>query len=224
MKQSVLGIFAKEPIPGHVKTRLAAETSAGFAQRVAQAFLADTLLRFGNFDVGRMIVYAPTSARAFFESASQGDYELIPQAEGDLGNRLTQFFARARQRGFARIIAIGADSPTLPIPYVEQAFALLETNDVVIGPACDGGYYLIGGTARELPMFEGIPWSTADAFDTTITRLKETDARLATLPPWYDVDTVDDWTFLCGEILKMRRAGIDPGVPNVERLIQEASA
>ena len=145
---------------------------------------------------------------------------MIPQADADLGERLKQFFTQARQHGFARIVAIGTDSPTLPVAWVEQAFALLENHEVVIGPALDGGYYLIGAS-KELPLFEAIPWSSSRVLAATVERLQTGDARLALLPPWYDVDTVDDWALLCGHVRAMRRARIDPKAPRVERLLSE---
>ena len=116
-------------------------------------------------------------------------------------------------------VAIGADSPTLPVEYVERAFTLLAENDVVLGPALDGGYYLIGLGASDFGVFTDIPWSTAHVLEATIARLRATSARLALLPPWYDVDTAADWALLRGHVLAMRRAGIDPRVPRLEGLI-----
>lgn len=220
---NLLGIFAKQPTVGAVKTRLAAATSAAFAQRVAQGFLEDTLDRCAKVDAERSIVYAPAAATAFFQSAAGGQYELTPQEHGDLGQRLQSFFTQARQRGFTRIIAIGADSPTLPIEWIADAFIYLESHDVVIGPAVDGGYYLIGVATREFNLFDAIPWSTSRVLGSTMERLKTTDARLALLPPWYDVDTVDDWTSLCGHVKAMRLAGINPGVPATEHLIADVA-
>lgn len=215
----ILGVFAKQPILGQVKTRLAAATSPAWAQRVAQALLEDTLERVCQVQAWRTLVYAPSSAAAFFEPLAQGRCDLMPQGDGDLGQRLQQFFTHARRQGFARIIAVGADSPTLPIAWIEQAFEQLEASDVVIGPALDGGYYLIGAGTKEFSVFDGIPWSTARVLETTIERVEQASARLALLPPWYDVDTADDWALLRGHVKAMRRAGVDPGVPRIERLI-----
>ena len=215
----LLAIFAKQPIAGTVKTRLAQATSDDWAQRVAQAFLGDSLDRFSRIDASRAIAFAPAGAAENFATLAQGRYDLIPQSAGDLGQRLHTFFVQARQQGYLRIVALGADSPTLPIAHVEQAFQLLDTSDVVIGPALDGGYYLIGCGTRDVNLFTDIPWSTPSVLATTVRRIEKVSARLALLPPWYDVDTADDWAMLRGYVLSMRQAGIDPGVPRVERLI-----
>ena len=221
--RKVLGIFAKQPIAGHVKTRLAAATSDGWAQRVAQAFLEDSLDRFSHVEASRVIAYAPRSGESFFAPLARGRYELAPQDDGDLGQRLRSFFDANCRHGNSRIVVLGADSPTLPVEYVEQAFAALETSDVVIGPAFDGGYYLVG-SSKEVPLFDDIPWSSPHVLVKTIERLQGASARLALLPPWYDVDTADDWAMLCGHVRALRLAGVDPGVPRVEMLMQTGQA
>jgi rSAM/selenodomain-associated transferase 1 len=217
----ILGVFAKQPLAGQAKTRLAQETSPEWACRVAQAILEDSLDRFSQIQASRAIVYAPAAGTAYFSRLAQGRYDLIPQCDGDLGQRLHHFFREARRHGYSRIVAVGSDSPTLPIDFVEQAFAALEVNDAVIGPAYDGGYYLIGGGLQELAVFDDIPWSSAHVLEMTIQRVQRTSARLALLPPWYDVDTADDWAILCADVRARRSAGIDPGVPRVEQLMQE---
>lgn len=217
----ILGIFAKQPIVGQAKTRLAETTSADWAQRVANALLVDSLARFERVEAKRAIVFAPADAAAFFSNLANGRYELLAQADGDLGQRLQNFFNQARARGFTRIIAIGTDSPTLPTEFIERAFRLLENHDVVIGPAFDGGYYLIGCGPLSVPVFIDIPWSTPRVLEETVKCLVAASARLAILPPWYDIDTTDDWAMLRGHLRAMRRAGIDPGVPRVEELMTE---
>jgi glycosyltransferase A (GT-A) superfamily protein (DUF2064 family) len=114
---------------------------------------------------------------------------------------------------------VGTDSPTLPIEYVEQAFAELASADVVLGPATDGGYYLVGCGPNCPPIFEGIAWSTGRVLADTVAALAEERWRLAVLPPWYDIDTAEDWLMLCGHLAALRRAGIDPGVPYTEALM-----
>jgi rSAM/selenodomain-associated transferase 1 len=217
----LLGVFAKQPIVGQVKTRLAHASTPEWARRIAQAILEDSLDRFSEVEACRAIVYAPTAGSDFFSQLARGRYESIPQRDGDLGKRLQHFFSDARPHGYSRILAIGADSPTLPIAYIEQAFRLLESHDVVLGPAFDGGYYLIGLGAKDIRVFDDIPWSTSRVLEKTVERVREVSARLALLPPWYDIDTLDDWAMLRGHVLAMRQAGVDPGAPRLERLIQE---
>ena len=96
---------------------------------------------------------------------------------------------------------------------MQQAFQELERADVVLGPATDGGYYLVGCGRRLPPIFEGVAWSSNRTLGDTIARLTDPAWRLAVLPPWYDVDTPDDWEMLRGHLAAIRRAGLDPGIP-----------
>jgi len=150
-------------------------------------------------------------------------YELTAQPEGDLGCRMAAFFAGVFQRGAAQAVLLGTDSPTLPLSYISSAFEQLEEVDLVLGPATDGGYYLIG-LSRNIPsIFENMNWSRPDLLANTVERLRGSSYRLGLLPPWYDVDTLDDWQMLCGHLSALRRAGIDPRVPHTEKLALEST-
>jgi rSAM/selenodomain-associated transferase 1 len=214
----VLGLFAKQPLPGQVKTRLAAGSSPEWAAAVANAFLHDLLERLAGVDARRVLVFAPPKAAAYFATVAGGTFEAAPQAEGDLGHRLTVFFAEQLRAGARSVVVLGTDSPTVPLEYVERAFRELERADVVVGPATDGGYYLVGCGRRLPPIFDGIAWGTSHVLADTVARLADERGRLALLPPWYDVDTLDDWQALRGHLAALRRAGIDPGVPRTELL------
>lgn len=219
----ILGIFAKQPRSGHAKTRLAAATTPEWAARVAAALLDDTLDRYAALPARRIVVFAPRDAEPLFARWAAARYELWPQADGDLGARLAAFFRTALDAGARRVVAIGADSPTLPVEYVQQAFVDLNRADTVLGPAFDGGYYLVGSGPRLPPIFDGISWSTPHVLGATIERLGAGPWQLALLPPWYDVDTPSDWLLLRGHVAALRRAGLDPGVPRTERLLREGS-
>lgn len=216
--RSVLGVFAKWPRPGEVKTRLAAATSPAFAAEVATAFLGDFLDRLTPLPVTRLLAYAPADALAQFATLVAGRFALVPQGPGDLGARLSTFFAAQFAAGAEQVVVVGSDSPSMPISHVVEAFDRLNESDVVLGPATDGGYYLVGCAGRLPPIFDAIPWSGPGVLAATVERLKDAGARLTLLPPWYDVDTVDDWVMLCGHLAALRLAGIDPGVPRTERL------
>jgi hypothetical protein len=213
----LLGLFAKQPRPGRVKTRLAADTSEEFAAQVAEAFLGDLLDRLAVLDARRVLAFAPPEAGPYFDELVRGRFVLEPQADGDLGARMAAFFRRHLAGGTQRVVLVGTDSPTLPRDFIEQAFRELQQAEVVLGPAADGGYYLLGCRGRLPPVFEGIDWGTSRVLLQTAARLAATDLRLALLPPWYDVDTLDDWLALRGHLAALRRAGIDPGVPRTER-------
>jgi rSAM/selenodomain-associated transferase 1 len=218
---AVLGLFAKWPQPGQVKTRLAAATSPSWAARAAEAFLRDGVERLSVLSVQRVLAFAPPSAEPEFRQLVGGWFALLPQTPGDLGSRMASFFAGQLQAGAERVVLLGTDSPTVPLAFIEQAFCELERADVVLGPATDGGYYLIGCARRLPPIFEQITWSSPHVLAQTVAQLTDPAWRLALLPPWYDVDTLEDWWMLQGHLRALRRAGIDPCVPYTERLMAE---
>jgi rSAM/selenodomain-associated transferase 1 len=216
----IFGLFAKWPAAGAVKTRLSAGDSA-WGARVAQAFLLDALQRLATVNARRLLVFAPADAERDFAAVAGARFLLTPQADGDLGQRLAAFFAEQFQAGAQAIVVVGTDSPTLPVAYVERAFAELENAEVVLGPATDGGYYLVGCRREHPPLFDNVAWSSGHVLTDTLATLADPRWRLAVLPPWYDVDTPDDWQMLRGHVAALRRALIDPGAPHTEALLAE---
>ena len=150
---------------------------------------------------------------------------LWQQPEAELGERLRSFFADQLDDTTARVIVIGSDSPTLPREYVERGFDLLDDADCVVGPATDGGYYLIGMRGRLLPIFAGITWSSAAVLEQTVSRIESAGAKLALLPVWYDVDTLDDLRLLRGHVRALRRTqsplNLDAVARTLERLADD---
>jgi rSAM/selenodomain-associated transferase 1 len=211
-----LGIFAKEPRPGRVKSRLAAQTNPAWAAEVAAAFLHDFVERLVVLEARRVLVFDPPQAREYFEKVARNRFTLVPQSAGDLGQRLAAFVRQELDAGAEQVVLLGADSPTLPPGHVEQAFRELARADVVLGPATDGGYYLLGCARRLPPVFDGIAWGGPRVLHDTVARLG--GWKLALLPPWYDVDTLNDWWALRGHLAALRQAGFDPGVPRTEAL------
>src|SRR5262249_4545241 len=199
-----LGLFAKWPRPGEVKTRLAAATSPEWAARVALAFLQDTLSRLLTVTAHRVLAYTPVEAREDFARLIGGRFEPMPQTDGPLGQRMTAFFTSAMAAGAGRVVVVGTDSPTLPVEYIETALEILRRVDVVLGPATDGGYYLIGCARRVPPIFDGIAWGSSRVLAETVERVSVAGLRLGLLPPWYDVDTLDDWWMLRGHLAASR--------------------
>jgi rSAM/selenodomain-associated transferase 1 len=213
-----LGLFAKRPAPGQVKTRLAAATSAEWAARVAEAFLLDLLEALASFDARKVLAFAPPSERGYFVPVTQGRFELTPQHDGDLGQRMAHFFAEQFAQHAERVVLVGTDAPTLPVPCIEQAFEELKRADVVLGPATDGGYYLIGCARCVPPIFDGIAWSSPSVLAETIAAIAAARLRLALLSPWYDVDTLEDWRMLQGHLAALRQSGHDPGLRHIAAL------
>jgi uncharacterized protein len=222
----VLGLFAKQPLPGLVKTRLAEALSTDWAARIANAFLLDAVERLSQIDAGRVLAFSPSDAHDYFAGLTNGNFALRAQIEGDLGQRMAEFFEEFFRAGAHSVVIVGTDSPTLPLAFIEQAFEELARVNVVLGPATDGGYYLIGcarplrGFTPPARLFDNIAWSTSGVLHDTVQRLTAARCRLALLPPWYDIDTLDDWRMLQGHVAAQRQAGQDPGVPHTERLLQ----
>jgi hypothetical protein len=177
--------------------------------------------RLRQITARRILCFSPPDALSYFESLAAPHFTLTPQSEGDLGRRMAVFFSDCFRAGADQVVVMGADSPTVPLDYIERAFQLLRDVDVVVGPAMDGGYYLVG-CAREMPaILDHISWSTSSALDATVKAIRRVKCRFALLPPWYDVDTLDDWRMLEGHVAAMRLAGLDPAITHTERLFQQ---
>lgn len=202
---TTLGMFVKNPEPGRVKTRLAKTIGDSAAAQLYRGFVTDLIQRFRSTGARRVLAYSPAEAacREFFTQESAGSYELWPQPITGLGTRMRQFFEAF---GPEPVVLIGSDSPTLPVGFPSVAFAMLKHADVVLGPATDGGLYLIGlnQQRRAWPIFDDIDWSTSRVLDQVMRRLIELEARVEVLPPWYDVDEPNDLTFLRGHLAAIR--------------------
>jgi rSAM/selenodomain-associated transferase 1 len=174
-------IFAKEPLAGQVKTRLAVSTGTIAAAQLAAAFLRDTVALVRPLEIPFVVAWSGQP------DAAPRDNEVWPQGEGDLGDRLERVLSRALTRsGWA--IALGADSPGLPARNLLAGVEALRSHDAVVGPTRDGGYYLLGLTRLEPGLLAGVPWSTASTRLSTVERLGARGYRLATLKTWFDVD------------------------------------
>ncbi len=138
--------------------------------------------------------------RAWTEESTGVAMHCVPQGAGDLGERLTRVIDNGFRDGADAVIVIGTDCPALTSATLNDAFALLEQADVVIGPARDGGYYLIGLGAPHAGLFAGIPWSTPEVLAMTIDAAQRGALRVRLLSPLADVDTAADWQTWRGAI------------------------
>jgi uncharacterized protein len=189
-------IFAKPCKAGVAKTRLAPLVGMEGAAVFAEAFLLDicTAVRclvWAKPTIASIEPLPPTALPQGFEEWLQGD--------GDLGTRLERVLGRALSDS-AFAIALGADSPGLPLRYLEQARAILVSADAVLGPCDDGGFYLLGLRRCPAGLLAGISWSQPSTFAQTLARLKEAGLRVAVLERWFDVDRPEDFLRLRGLI------------------------
>jgi uncharacterized protein len=189
-----LAIMAKAPRPGAAKTRLCPPLSPGEAADLARCFLMDKITQVRSLTgVSPAIAFTPWADRSLFEGLAPG-FALIPQNGGDLGTRLQWVLGTLLRQGHAAAFAIDADTPTLPVPFLQRGVELASADetDVVLGPTEDGGYYLIGVKAARPELFEGIPWSTPAVLGVTLQRARAAGLRVTSLPCWFDVDTPAD--------------------------------
>lgn len=201
------GVFCKHPRPGHVKTRLAEHIGHQTAASLSAAFLDDLTLQFRSAGERRILGFWPAESAGYFRKFVRIGFSLWPQPEGDLGTRQAAFFRETLQSDGDRAVLIGSDSPTIPREYVQLAFDRLEDFDCVIGPATDGGYYLVGLRHPAPGLFENITWSDSSVLDQMVRRIVAAELSFALLPPWYDIDNVDDLRMLAGHIRAMTRSG-----------------
>jgi rSAM/selenodomain-associated transferase 1 len=191
-------VFARLPELGSVKTRLAASVGDERALAVYEAMLADLLDAIGPStpELEIEVLWAPTSS-ANGERLRHAfrDHAVAIQTGATLGDRLSiafseRFFFHQTQK----VIAIGVDDPALPRELIEHAFSLLESCEWVVGPATDGGYYLIGCRALSFgsEIFNGISWSTSSVLAETLARISDAQQTVALLPMRSDIDTVED--------------------------------
>ncbi len=197
MKEALV-VMAKAPREGEVKTRLIGALTAAEAAAIYTNFLRDTFVlveavRDERETVQFVICYTPAGSAEAFENIEREGSLMLAQRGGDLGERLTNCFADLFEFGFDSVVAIGADSPTLPEEILVEAFDLLTSeNDVVIGPAEDEGYYLVGMRKLHAEIFNDIPWGSDRALAATEARVGEAGLNLKRLPVWYDVDTPEE--------------------------------
>lgn len=194
MADRLLILFIRFPERGKIKSRLAAALGEAQTLDIYRAFILDIITTLKQGTHALAITFCPgDSGKAMIDWLGK-DFEYIPQRGADLGERMEDAFLNAFSRGFGRVVLVGGDIPDLSSGIIEEAWAALAKKDAVIGPASDGGYYLIGFRRETLvrDIFHGIQWSTASVFRETMTVLAKSGRRVHVLPEWKDVDTVED--------------------------------
>lgn len=181
-------IFAKEPAAGMVKTRLkSCFTNAGLL-RLYKAFVKDTLAIARQVPCRKKILAFASSAAPRYLKNIGRDFVLIKQIGKDLGTRMYNAFAYAREIKSKKTVIIGTDSPTLPAGFIKKAFKELEEYDLVLGPSFDGGYYLIGMKEPCFAILKSIRWGAPDVLNGTLKNARKLCKTAVLLDEWYDVD------------------------------------
>lgn len=181
----VLGVFAKQPLPGRVKTRLTPPLSPAEASALYGVALRESVTRFATGPAAVVLCWA--GRRSWFSRGYPG-VPLFSQGRGDLGARLTRVTAALFAAGGGPVAVAGSDSPDLPLPLLDEAFAALTTVDVTAIPCTDGGYALLALRRSSPELFSGIPWSTTGVLAATQERATALGLRFATVGEWDDLD------------------------------------
>ncbi len=183
-------VLAKHPTAGRVKTRLAAVVGKEAACRLYAAFVRDLAARLRRS--GRPVWWAYTPARAPF-ARLVGTRRCFAQRGGDLGARIHHALATVHRSTGGPVIALGADMPHVSLRELARAAAALERGvDVVLGPARDGGYYLVGVRSPTRRLFTDVPWSTPRVFAATRRRCRALGVSVVELASGFDVDGPGD--------------------------------
>ena len=207
-------VFVKNPIPGAVKTRLQTRYAPDQVAALYTAFVRDVLARAERIDVDRRVIAfdppdAESEVRTLFGRKALWKY--VPQVQDDLGARMREALVQELDAGASATVLIGTDIPSLPAHHITQAFDLLHTKDVVLGPSTDGGYYLVGVSKSTPEIFEGVEWSTPGVLAQTINRIQRAGNSLGLVPPWFDVDTPEELDLVLAQARAAKLAtGIDP--------------
>ena len=182
----------KNPIPGKVKTRLSAHIGIDRAAEVYRRLLkiSKEALQGTKVDIWISFDSHIEENNLWVDT----DYNLIVQSRGDLGKKMDYDFRRAFSNGYSRVCLLGSDIYDISSQIINSAFDKLISNDSVIGPSYDGGYYLIGFNKNAFlrSFFEGIEWSTEQVYSSTISKFQIKNISTDTLPLLHDIDTIED--------------------------------
>lgn len=204
-------IFTKYPTPGYAKTRLIPAVGAERASDISRQLTERIVSVVRSLLLSSPLASSPISRIHYASNTDDADDEnrmrewlsephaavsrrevFLRQSKGDLGYRLKAAFAASFRDDARKVVVVGADIPEIDIEVLQQAFTKLDYFDVVIGPAQDGGYYLLGMKQLHPLLFRGVPWSTDRVFEVTMRVAKEEGLSVVELPTLRDVDLPDD--------------------------------
>ncbi len=217
-----LVVFARQPIAGEVKTRLAESVGTSAAVKLYCGFLEDTVSTCAAWrsqtvgaDPNRRLVLAADpdgDDPVIAELARRGVMHVVEQGAGDLGQKLQRAMDSEFSRGARAVCVIGSDAPTLPRSHLDHAFRALHFEPAVFGPSFDGGYWIVGAQRPAPDLFNNIPWSADNTLDVSLRHLRANGVIGHLLPYWYDVDNADDVRRLVTQVVAERaiRSGAFP--------------
>jgi rSAM/selenodomain-associated transferase 1 len=185
-------VFVKAPRLGTVKTRIARTAGAERACAIYREMVATVLQKFASIR-GAQLRFAPDDAPDEIKPWLRDDWIAAPQGTGDLGERLQRAFAESFAYGAERVVIVGSDCPEVKSGDVRTAWKELKSHELVIGPAIDGGYWLIGLRAPQPELFRAIAWSSNQVLAQTLAQAKLIGLSVQLLRILSDIDTEEDW-------------------------------
>jgi len=188
---NTLIIFAKAPVPGQVKTRLGADLGMVEASRIYERVLHQLMHEIKENK--KFLKHFYVSGDSEYFQFLYPDIACSLQCEGDLGDRMSNAFSNDLKKS-SKVVLIGSDCPMMSNDVIEAAFEALDQNDLVLGPAEDGGYYLIG-MKQEQQLFSGMAWSSETVLEETLIRAQKLNLRVSQLEVLRDLDTIADYHF-----------------------------
>lgn len=192
MLPKILQIFAKAPVLGKVKTRLAVDVGEQRACELYTRLLINTVKACCCEQWKVELWCAPNTQHLVFKAlAEQYDVTLKTQQGEGLGGRMLHALSDGKKRA-DKVVLIGADSPVISAAYIEQAFESLMANDVVFGPVEDGGYILVGAGKVAPAMFSDVEWSVDNTLNQNISSIERCGLSCSILPKLWDVDVLED--------------------------------
>ncbi|NNE48536.1 MAG: glycosyltransferase [Rhodothermales bacterium] len=196
-----LAVFAKQPIAGRVKTRLQTLLDAAGAAEMYRAFLVDSVHQYISLNK-RIYLYLDRHSADQSIVRELPDVDVRYQLGADLSERMRNASLDMFAAGHERCAIIGTDHPSLPLPFIQEAFnSLVDPMSMTIGPSEDGGYYLVGMNDFFPALFDGMTFSHERVFGDTLDRAVASSASVTVLPIWYDVDTPDQLPRLYVDLL-----------------------
>lgn len=205
MSKIAVAIICKTPIAGQSKTRLSPPLLPEECAALSACFISDLSSTISSLtddgDVAGYAVYTPHGSEQDLRRLLPDRFELVLQGPGDLGARLHKGICDLLSAGYDGAILVNSDSPTLPKSILRAAVDAVRGGDnVVLGPAIDGGYTLVGLSKPHQRLFEDIPWSTETVYSLTLERAAELGLPVISLPRWYDVDDAATLQMLEAEV------------------------
>lgn len=205
-KPVAIGIICKTPVAGKSKTRLCPPLSPEECAAISACFIADLARTIHSLvqdsAIAPYALYTPIGSEAVLRCLLPPSFTLVPQVEGDLGIRLLHGLGGFLDIGHQGAILINSDSPTLPPAILTEAVEMVLRGHVVLSPAVDGGYTLVGLPTLHRRLFEDITWSTSHVYRQTLERAREVGVAITNVPMWYDIDDAASLAMLEAELAR----------------------